>query len=538
MFFFVTTESLRLRRAGCVFVSMNLMNTHAQLPVAVIGAGPVGLAAAAHLLERGEMPLVLEAGPSVASAVRQWSHVRMFSPWRYTIDAASRRLLAGVGWEEPDSDELPTGADLVSRYLEPLATRTALLDHVRYNERVTAVSRQTTDKVRTNARDLRPFVVRTVTIDGTEYEYLARAVIDASGTWSKPNLMGADGLRPIGEASVRDLVDYGIPDLLGARRSGFVGTTVLVVGSGHSAFNAVLDLLTLKQEVPDTRIIWVMRRASLDKVFGGGAVDALPARGALGQRAKAAVESGAFIVVTPFAIRRLERVEENRIRVTGERDGREQSFEVDRIIVATGFRPDLDMLREVRLELDPWLESTRALGPLIDPNLHSCGTVRPHGARELAHPEKDFYVVGMKSYGRAPTFLLATGYEQVRSVVAQLVGDHQAAARVELDLPETGVCSLDGIGGAEGEGCCGVSTKKHEAAASAGCGGGGEPEVTRQPVATVEASGCCGGAPKANADACCALDEEKKAAGEEGCGCGSGSPAVRSKLEKASACRG
>ncbi len=156
--------------------------------------------------------------------------------------------------------------------------------------------------------------------------------------------------------------------------------------------------------------------------------------------------------------------------------------------MTTGFRPDLEMLREVRLELDPSLESSRALGPLIDPNVHSCGTVRPHGARELAHPEPDFFIIGMKSYGRAPTFLLATGYEQARSVAAELAGDHEAAARVELDLPETGVCGL------------------------------AEPS----PAA---AEGCCGGAPKENAAACCALDEEKKLAGEAGCGCGAKSPA-------------
>jgi hypothetical protein len=112
----------------------------------------------------------------------------------------------------------------------------------------------------------------------------------------------------------------------------------------------------------------------------------------------------------------------------------------DRIIVATGQRPDLALTRELRLDLDPWLESTRALGPMIDPNLHSCGTVRPHGYRELQHHEPGFYTVGIKSYGRAPTFLLATGYEQVRSVAAHLAGDEQAATRVQLCLPETGVC--------------------------------------------------------------------------------------------------
>ena len=123
---------------------------------------------------------------------------------------------------------------------------------------------------------------------------------------------------------------------------------------------------------------------------------------------------------------------------------------VDEIVVATGGRPNVAMLRELRLDLDLATESTKALGPLIDPNHHSCGSVRPHGAAELAHPEQDFYVVGMKSYGRAPTFLLPTGYEQARSVVAALAGDHEAAGRVELVLPQTGVCSTDAAGGP----CC------------------------------------------------------------------------------------
>src|SRR5690606_11586059 len=104
-------------------------------------------------------------------------------------------------------------------------------------------------------------------------------------------------------------------------------------------------------------------------------------------------------------------------------------------------RPDLRLTSELRVRLDPALESTDALGPLIDPNVHSCGTVRPHGHRELSHPEPGLYTVGVKSYGRAPTFLMATGFEQVRSVVAALAGDMEAADRVELDLPETGVCS-------------------------------------------------------------------------------------------------
>lgn len=119
---------------------------------------------------------------------------------------------------------------------------------------------------------------------------------------------------------------------------------------------------------------------------------------------------------------------------------------LDEVVALTGFRPDHSIMAELRLDLDDRLEAPRRLAPLIDPNVHSCGTVYPHGAAELAHDgEPGVYVVGMKSYGRAPSFLALTGYEQIRSVVAELAGDHDAAARVELTLPETGVCGGAGL---------------------------------------------------------------------------------------------
>jgi hypothetical protein len=114
------------------------------------------------------------------------------------------------------------------------------------------------------------------------------------------------------------------------------------------------------------------------------------------------------------------------------------------------------MLRELRLDLDDIVEAPRRLAPLIDPNVHTCGTVEPHGFAELTHPEENFYLAGMKSYGRAPTFLLATGYEQVRSIAAHLAGDERAARTVALVLPATGVCStgLAGADQASAASCC------------------------------------------------------------------------------------
>ncbi|HEX6165028.1 MAG TPA: NAD(P)-binding domain-containing protein [Vicinamibacterales bacterium] len=467
--------------------------------VAVIGAGPVGLAAAAHLHAYRQPFVVLEAGSAPGAAVRQWGHVRTFSPWRYMVDGVAKQLLESGGWQHPDAESLPTGNELVDQYVAPLANHPAIRPHVRYGVRVVSVGRKDFDKVRTKGRDAQPFEIRLDSGETIE----ARAVIDASGTWSRPNPAGSGGVAASGEAG-QDRIAYGIPDVNGRERATYAGKRVLVVGSGHSAFNVILDLLALADTAPETRIVWAMRRDNLESVWGGGASDALEARGELGQRARRAVESGRIRVMTPFRIRSIDRSGEA-LRVSGAIRNDTTAVEVDRVIVCTGFRPELSMLSEVRLGLDSWLECPTALAPLIDPNEHSCGTVRPHGARELAHPEKDFYIVGMKSYGRAPTFLLATGYEQARSVVAMLAGDVAAAERVELVLPETGVCSTDLSAG--GGGCCSTV-----------------PAVTG--AAAADAASCCGGPAPAGVDACCSDDAAAKADGKSGCGCGTAEPVL------------
>ncbi|MDA0270876.1 MAG: NAD(P)-binding domain-containing protein [Chloroflexi bacterium] len=426
------------------------LSTHpASLPVVVIGAGPVGLAAAANLATRGDPFVVLEGGPAVGHAIRQWGHVRVFSPWRYCVDPISRALLEATGWTSPDEDGLPDGDALVDDYLAPLAAHPSIAPHLRLNARVQSVARQGIDKVRTAGREAHPFEVRLE--DGQTI--LARTVIDASGTWFQPNPAGANG-RPAGnEYELLDRVTYGIPDVLAEQRDRYAGKRVLVVGSGHSAINSMLGLLELARETPDTSIAWAMRRVNVASVYGGEGADALPERGALGRRARAAVESGALTMLAPFLTDSITPAG-TRVLVRGTLAGAPHAEEFDQVIVATGFRPDLEMHRELRLATDPILEASSALAPLIDPNMHSCGTVPPHGARELLQPEPNFFVVGMKSYGRAPTFLMATGFEQARSVVAHLVGDYEAAARVELILPETGVCgTASDVGGA----CCGTS---------------------------------------------------------------------------------
>jgi threonine dehydrogenase-like Zn-dependent dehydrogenase len=473
--------------AGLCPASATLMRRRrtSALPVAVIGAGPVGLAAAAQLLARGIEPLVLEAGAEVGAAVRAWGHVRMFSPWAFNTDAAARALLAAEGWTAPDPDAFPTGAQLVERYLAPLAATAALRRRVRTGARVIGVARQAFGRLRDGeGRDAAPLLLHIETEGGVE-AIAACAVIDCSGTWHAPNPAGCHGMPAPGEVAASDRIAYGIPDVLGADRAAHAGRTTLVVGAGHSAMNAVLDLVELARTEPSTRILWAFRRPLGAINFGGGARDALAQRGVLGARAQALVESGAVTALAPFLIDGITETE-GALAVTGKQDGRAVTVRADRMVVATGFRPDLSFLREVRLGLDPAVEATPALAPLIDPNLHSCGTVRPHGEAELRHPEAGFYIAGMKSYGRAPTFLLATGHEQVRSIAAFLAGDVEAARRVELVLPETGVCATDRAPNAASSTPQGVRCDaKPELTAEAPCCG---PAVALGQAA----GGCCG----------------------------------------------
>jgi thioredoxin reductase len=447
--------------------------------VAIVGAGPVGLAAAAHVLERGLQPIVLEAGASAGHSVRQWGHVQLFSPWEYNIDRSAARLLATTGWNSPEPNRYPTGAELFERYLEPLATKTVLAPHIHTSSHVTHISRVGFDKLKTRGREAAPFEIRYQNGQGPKV-LRADAVIDASGTWHSPNPAGANGLSAIGETQAAGKIAYGMPDVLGKDRARYANKTVAVLGAGHSAIGTLTDLARLAEQAPDTKPIWLLRGNDPAKAFGGGANDKLAARGELGAAFAALVAADRVELESEFRVSHLA-IEGHRLDVSTGSGCCGREVTVDELIVATGFRPELNFVRELRIQLDPAIECPPALAPLIDPNEHSCGTVRPHGARELAQPEPGFYFAGMKSYGRAPTFLMITGYEQVRSIAADIAGDREAAERVELDLPETGVCNRSAV---------------------------------------LDANNCCGGPALSTVDACCVADANAKQEGKTGCGCG------------------
>ncbi|MFF4588538.1 NAD(P)-binding domain-containing protein [Streptomyces sp. NPDC001388] len=448
-----------------------------ELPVVVVGAGPAGLAAAAHLVDQGLEPLVLETGPAAGAAVREWSHVKLFSTWGEVVDPVAEKLLAPTGWTKPDPATYPSGGDWVAQYLEPLAD--LLGERVRFGATVTGVSRSGRDRIVDADRETQPFVVHVHHAGGREERIFARAVIDASGTWTTPSPAGASGLPALGEKSAADRVTYRVPDLQDpAVRARHAGRRTAVIGSGASAFTALAYLADLARTEAGTgtKAVWILRRGISGSTFGGGTADQLPARGALGLAAKAAVDDGYADAVTGFRTEAIERDGSGRLVLVAE-DGRRLE-PVDEVIVLTGFRPDLSFLSEVRLHLDERLQAPVELAPLIDPNQHSCGTVYPHGHRELSHPEQGIYLVGMKSYGRAPTFLAMTGYEQVRSVASAIAGDLESADRVELTLPETGVCGGAGLfdepdDAEQSGGCCAApATLRIGIGAPAGASGG------------------------------------------------------------------
>ena len=420
-----------------------------KLPIAIIGAGPVGLAAAAHLLKTNQEFIIFESKESVGANILTWKQVKVFSPWKYNIDKVAEELLIENGIKIPNKEEVPFGEQLVTDYLIPLSKIEKIAQNLHLNTKVLSIGRKGLDKMKNANREKLPFSIQ-VNENGKFKIYEAKAVIDASGTWQNPNPVGSGGVFAIGEKEQAEHFFYGMPDLKGSLINRYKNKTVLVVGGGHSAIGSVLALSEIKEDNPKTKIHWLLRKNQVADVYGGQEADGFKARGELGIRIEKLVNSGSLNIHTPVFIHQIDKIGA-RLTIKGIKENQDFRLDnIDEVISNTGTRPDFSFLREIRFDADSTVESVPMLADLIDPNIHSCGTVRPHGELELRQKEKDFYIVGMKSYGRAPTFLMATGYEQIRSIVAYLNGDFEAAKDVQLDLPETGVCNS----GLENTSCC------------------------------------------------------------------------------------
>ena len=409
------------------------MDVNHQLPVAVIGAGPVGLAAAAHLLKHGFDPVIFERGSDAGTNISEWSHVPLFTPWRSLIDSEASALLQQKGWTVPDPAGLPTGGIYVRDYIKPLSRVPEIASRLHLNSSVTGISRFNHDKLKVHQRSSMPFTLRVSDSTGTERNVIASAVIDASGTWTSPNPLGSDGMLAIGERENADLVWYGIPNILGNERDRYAGKKCLIIGAGYSAANVALDLVRLKEQVPATEIVWAIRGTTLSQLVQDHG-EGPPSRIALGRAVLKAQETDQIELVTEFRVGQLQRRDQQLTVVNATKEKGSSVENVDQVVCTTGQRPDLDMLRELRTSIDTGLECVSGLRELVDPSVHSCYSAPPHGWRELEHVEEPgFFIVGMKSYGRTPTFLTITGYQQVTSIVLAMTGNHEAADKVAFD---------------------------------------------------------------------------------------------------------
>jgi hypothetical protein len=392
--------------------------------LAILGGGPIGLEAALAAAQVG-MPFTLyEASPEVAGNVRSWGHVQLFTPWSMNVSPKVRAALEEVGHVVPDGEECPTGGELVERIFEPLAALPEIAPHVRYDTRVVEVGREgllKNEEIGTGVRGERRFRLLVRDGGGSESVEYADIVLDCTGTYDNPNALGAAGILAPGEAQTGEDIIRRIPDfeapILSGDAPGWGGLRILLVGAGHSAQTAARDLEGLVDRVPATRVIWAIR--SDQPTFGAVPDDPLRERSALVEHARA-LAGGAespFDVRLGRSVEALEASPEGIVVTLSTGDGGREAVTVDRIISLTGSVGDARMYRQLQVH-----ECYATSGPmklaaaLLASSSADCLDQESQGAETLKNPEPDFYILGMKSYGRNSSFLMRVGWEQVDEV--------------------------------------------------------------------------------------------------------------------------
>ncbi len=377
--------------------------------VAVVGAGPTGLEAALAVHQSGWDVTVYERGPQVASYVRDWGHVRLFTPWSMSV---SPRVAEAVG--RPADDRCPTGHEL-ARHLEQVA---ALLPDVRLATTVDLVAREgllKSEEIGSEERASRPFRLLVTGPDAVERVETADVVLDCTGTYGFPNPTGAGGIPAPGERTLNDRIVRGIPEVDGS----WADREVLVVGAGNSAQTVARDLASV-----GARFVWAVRRSS--PTWGAVADDPLPDRVALVESSRriARGEVPGARLVTGVEVAAF-RPEGDAVRVTLT-DGTEVLADV--VVSMTGAVGDSGLFRQLQVHQCYATEGPMSLAAtLLGSEGGDCLAQVSAGIDALRNPEPRFFVLGSKSYGRNNTFLLRVGWEQVDEVVPALLEELQPA---------------------------------------------------------------------------------------------------------------
>lgn len=390
--------------------------------IAILGAGPIGLEAALAAAERGWPFTVYERADTVAGHVRQWGHVRVFTPWDMNVSDRMRAALEREGAEIPAGGDLPTGSELAQRLYDPVAAASPLAGRVETRVRVEAVGRDGLlkhDEIGTGRRSERPFRLLLSDGDAERVEH-ADVVIDATGTYSNPNSLGDGGIPAPGERELGDRIERFLPRLRDEHEA-WAGQTILLTGAGHSAQTAARDLAEFARDAPGTRMVWAVRAAEPE--WGAVDDDPLPERAAL-NAAAAELQAGASdaVEILPGHVTEALAQSGDRIAVTL-RNGAAEVVEVDRVLALNGGVGDHTLYRQLQVHecyataapMDLSAALLAAGGSAAD-----CLTQASHGADTLTSPEPGFFMLGAKSYGRNSQFLLRIGWQQVDDVFGLL----------------------------------------------------------------------------------------------------------------------
>ncbi|MGH9183356.1 MAG: NAD(P)-binding protein [Acidimicrobiales bacterium] len=393
--------------------------------VAILGAGPIGLEAALAAADAGRPFTVYEAAPHAGGHVRRWGHVPLFTSWARNVSPRMRRHLEAAGAGVPGGPECPTGHQLARSLLDPLAALPEVAPHLRLGARVEAVGRQDLlkhEEIATPARAERPFRLLVRDRSGREDLASADVVLDCTGTYGRPNAVGDGGIPALGERALGEEIHRALPDLDADGRR-WAGRTTLLVGAGHSAQTAALGLAGLAGRAPGTRVVWAVRSAA--PTWGAVPHDPLPERAALVERAGALAggEEPAVELRTGVVVERLAR-HDGRVAVTLRGDGGTEEVVVDRVLALTGFVGDHDLYRQLQVhECYATAAPIQLAAALLGEGAGDCLDQTSQGVDTLRNPEPNFFILGVKSYGRNNLFLMSVGWGQVEEVFAALSGD-------------------------------------------------------------------------------------------------------------------
>lgn len=403
--------------------------------LAILGAGPIGLEAALYAATL-KLPFTVYERGGVGDHVRQWGHIRLFSPFGMNVTPLGLARIRTDNSQHrfPAEGDTITGKDHLSAYLEPLALSPLLLERIQTETRVVAIGRHGLLK-QDNPGDARrgeqPF--RLLLRDAKNQERVEEAdvVLDCTGTYGRHRHLGHGGIPAVGELAAQAQIAYGLEDVLGERRGQYADRTTLVLGGGYSAATTVGQLATLAEKHPATWVVWLARRGSSQPIRRY-VNDSLRERDLIAVRANQ-LATRADGNVEFHAQAQVEAVEskgaDRGFTVRATCSGKAMTFEVERIIANVGYTPDTDLYRELQIH-----ECYASLGPmslaaaLLKHSGGDCLTVSAQGAAVLRNPEPNFYILGSKSYGRNSSFLLRAGFEQVRDAFALIVG------KADLDL--------------------------------------------------------------------------------------------------------